>query len=383
MGASVTINGNLALTDGYLELGNHNLIVAHTATFSGGSSASYIKINGNGVVQATQTRGTSRLYPLGYNPYLPIEIDIPAAGNFDNRTYELALFDGVYENPQTNTNLQNNNVVGKTWFVNPTAVASNVSVTVYWPQSEEIGTFDRSLSSLSYWSSNLGSWTNQNFAAANGNDPYNKTVTGVYFSPFADLWFGVGSSGSALPVEFTSFDVEYQSFTNSAILDWQTAMEENNSHFIIERSFDAANWESIGRVEGQGTTFDISDYQFVDEGLVSKVQGLKSSNLTLDFRPETVYYRLKQIDYNGQFDYSEIRTLNFKLETRNSFELWPNPTNGAAVYLSKFDDFKVFDLQGVLVLQIPNSNRIETSALKKGTYMVVDSKTNAIRLIVN
>ncbi|MFY0673384.1 MAG: hypothetical protein JXQ87_08260 [Bacteroidia bacterium] len=42
-------------------------------------------------------------------------------------------------------------------------------------------------------------------------------------------------------------------------------MEENNSHFEIERSFDGQAWEQVGKVAGQGTTFDLTDYQFVDQ----------------------------------------------------------------------------------------------------------------------
>lgn len=358
LGGSLSVNGLLTLTDGHIELGNNNLIVATSTSFVGGSGNSYLKINGNGVVQVTQSRGSSRLYPIGYNPYLPIEIEIPAAGNFDNRTFELSLINGIYENPETNDVLQDDNVVGKTWFVNPTAVASNVSVTVYWPQSEEIGTFNRALSSLSYWSEGFGSWINQNFAAANGNDPYNKTVTGVYFSPFADLWFGVGSTGSALPVEFTNFEVEHNSFNNSAILNWQTAMEENNSHFEIERSFSATDWEKVERVEGQGNTFDITDYQFIDQ--------LE----TLNSKPETIYYRLKQVDYNGAFEYSEIRTLNFKQETRNSFELWPNPVAGNVINLSAVDDYEVVTIEGIVIKRELATNQIDISALAEGTYMI-------------
>ncbi|MFY0673187.1 MAG: hypothetical protein JXQ87_07270 [Bacteroidia bacterium] len=360
LGGNLTVNGVLTLTKGHIDLGNFNFIVNNNTSFSGGNSNSYLKMSGTGKVLVTQSRGTSRLLPIGFNPYLPIEIEIPGAGNYDNRTYEVTIIDGVYGNPENETSPQSDFTVNKTWFINPTNLASGVSVTVYWPESAEHENFNRSLSSLSYWFEGYGSWINQNFAAANGSDPFNKTVTGVYFSPFADLWFGVGSASSALPVEFTSFEVEHNSFKNSAILNWQTALEENNSHFEVERSFDGQEWEQIGTVNGQGTTFDITDYQFIDNGLP----------ITINNSPITIYYRLKQVDYNGDFEYSETKTLSFKPETLNSFELWPNPVSGNVINFSIVDDYELVTIEGNVIKRELETNKIDISNLAEGAYML-------------
>lgn len=374
LGGNITVNGALTLTNGHIVLGAYNMIVPNNTTFSGGSSDSYIRISGTGKLQVTHTRGDARFFPIGYNPYLPIEIEIPAAGNFDNRTYEIGLTDGLYENPETQSTLQNANAVNKTWFVNPTAVASNVSVTVYWPVATEMVGFNRALSSLSYWFQGFGSWVNQSFAPANGTDPYNKTVTGVYFSPYADLWFGVGSAGSALPVEMTFFDVS-KNTQKEAVLNWQTAMEENNSHFEIQRSFDATNWEQIGQVAGQGSTFSTSDYQFIDADLESKVQNLRSgkhaTEKTSDIKFETIYYRLKQVDHNGNFEYSDVRSLNFDVEALNTFKIWPNPVNGASfLNTSILGDYKIYSSSGVLLIEYFQTNKIDVSILENGSYII-------------
>lgn len=73
-------------------------------------------------------------------------------------------------------------------------------------------------------------------------------------------------------------------------LKWKTASEKNNSYFGIERSYDTQNWEMIGTVAGAGTTYVPKDYFYADAG---------STN-------SSVYYRLKQNDFNGEFKYSEL-----------------------------------------------------------------------------
>ncbi|MGB0432289.1 MAG: T9SS type A sorting domain-containing protein, partial [Bacteroidia bacterium] len=354
----------------------------------------YLKINGSGVLHVVQLRGTTRNLPIGYNPYLPIEITIPSAGNYDNREYEVGLINGAYSNPETQTGLHIANAVNKTWHVNPINLASSVTVKVQWPLSEELDNFDRTNSSLSVWYQGFGEWFNQTFAAANGNDPYTKTISNMYFSPYYDLYFGVGSAGSALPVEFTSFEVEYNSFNNSAILNWQTALEENNSYFEIQRSMSgvAGSWEQIGRVEGQGTTLDITDYQFIDSDLESNDLSLKSSRFwTSELGPKTIYYRLKQVDYNGAFDYSEIRTLNFEPSTLNSspdqfgaFELWPNPCNlNSILKTNQFDNYKIYNAKGAFIKYVENNNIIDISNLQKGVYYIINSEGYTQKLILN
>ncbi|MCW9065211.1 MAG: YCF48-related protein, partial [Ignavibacteriaceae bacterium] len=94
------------------------------------------------------------------------------------------------------------------------------------------------------------------------------------------------STVNPVPVELTSFTAKANK--NSVILNWQTSTETNNSGFEVQRKI--GEWESMGFVEGHGTTTEEKIYSFVDENLVAG----------------TYQYRLKQIDYDGSFEYSEI-----------------------------------------------------------------------------
>ncbi len=97
-----------------------------------------------------------------------------------------------------------------------------------------------------------------------------------------------------LPVEMTLFTAERVDQT--ALLHWETASEHNNDYFLIQRMNILGDYVTIGRVEGNGTTSLPSTYSFTDESPQSGIN----------------YYRLKQVDYNGQFEYSDIRSVEFE-----------------------------------------------------------------------
>ena len=129
-------------------------------------------------------------------------------------------------------------------------------------------------------------------------------VTSNGFVLFTDNWGGV-------PVELVSFTAE--SIEKGILLDWTTATELNNLGFEIERKVENEEWRIIGFVEGGGTTTEIQNYSFPDD-----LFGVTISKL---------FYRLKQIDFDGTFEYSDevevIRTPEeFSLEQN-----YPNPFN--------------------------------------------------------
>ena len=136
----------------------------------------------------------------------------------------------------------------------------------------------------------------------------------------------VDCTAPILPVELLSFTG--QLVDNKAVLKWTTASETNNEGFQIERSVDGVDWKAIGFVGGNGTTAEVVHYEFID-------QSLSQNN----------YYRLKQLDYDGIFEYSNIvylhsRTLN------NGYRIFPNPAN----------QFLTIEATEPIVIQIVNTN---------------------------
>ena len=179
------------------------------------------------------------------------------------------------------------------------------------------------------------------------------------------------SSLSPLPVEFTSFEVN--SNGNSIELNWSTATEVNNKGFEIERqitndlttndgnsqsSLVDGHWVKIGFVIGKGTTTISSKYFFTDN--------LKDISFNGD-----VNYRLKQIDYDGTFKYSqEVAVhLNTIPAEYSLMQNYPNPFNPATTIKYSVKEntqviLKVFDILGREVATLSNE---EKSA---GTYTI-------------
>ncbi len=126
---------------------------------------------------------------------------------------------------------------------------------------------------------------------------------------------------AALPTAVTNFTcqgnlpVELVAFTgalrNEGVqLFWQTASEINNSHFEIQHSSDGKNFKTIGQIEGQGTTTLSSIYTFLD----------KNPNTGIN------YYRLKQMDFDGAFEFSPMIAITLEGQT-SEIKLFPNPTS--------------------------------------------------------
>ncbi len=134
-----------------------------------------------------------------------------------------------------------------------------------------------------------------------------------------------GFSISELPVEFLFF----RGFADDckAQLHWATATEQDNSHFIVEKSTDGRNFQEIGKVDGQGTTAEEQYYSFIDKRL----------------RSEKTYYRLKQVDYDGTYSYSNIAVISLKKDSPcfnplGTGFVQPNPNFGQFQFIVSLEE---------------------------------------------
>ncbi|MEQ8809227.1 MAG: T9SS type A sorting domain-containing protein, partial [Imperialibacter sp.] len=146
-----------------------------------------------------------------------------------------------------------------------------------------------------------------NSGSINADGSGNSISGGVSGSGYVDPDLGdcsVSCSDGALPIEMLFFNgIENGS---SSKLRWATGSELNNHFFEVYKSYDGVNFSKIGKVEGNGTTTERKDYKFEDEGF-----------------SRSSYYRLKQIDFDGTFEYSKTIRVT-KHQNTNSF-FWPNP----------------------------------------------------------
>ncbi len=177
----------------------------------------------------------------------------------------------------------------------------------------------------------------------------------------------------SLPIELISFNPKCNNIEIQ--LNWATASEINNDYFTIERSTDAINFEPIGTVYGSGNSSRVNNYSWIDD---SQING-------------TVYYRLKQTDFNGKSEYHGVRAVS--CEQSIEISIYPNPfENSFTINLSESTSYpatvEVIDYLGRTVhSQVIENATIEISLdekISKGTYFVkvVTEKTQLVERIV-
>jgi len=171
-------------------------------------------------------------------------------------------------------------------------------------------------------------------------------------------------TGNALPVELTSFSANTQN--SNVLLNWTTQTELNNQGFDIEKRSIDGQFFTIGHVNGNGTTSEAKNYSFTD----SKVQTGK------------YYYRLKQIDFNGTFEYSneilvEVAPNSFVLDQNYPNPFNPTTTISFGLAQPTFVKLAVYNLLGEQVQLLKNENMnagsytvsFDASSLPSGMYL--------------
>jgi hypothetical protein len=217
------------------------------------------------------------------------------------------------------------------WF-GTMSVAPNGRIDVIWLDTRDNpGTF---LSALYYSNSKDGGVTwSQNVRMSDFFDPHvgwpNQQKMGDYFDMVSDstgaslAWaatfnneqdvyysYIVDTTG-VIPVELLSFSASVG--VNVVNLEWETATELNNHGFEIEKSPNKTDWRTIGFREGKGTTSEPQHYTYSDD--------------LLDTESSTLFYRLKQVDFNGSFKYSDIVEVEIVPSEFSISQNYPNPFN--------------------------------------------------------
>lgn len=170
----------------------------------------------------------------------------------------------------------------------------------------------------------------------------------------------------------TLLPVHIQKFTATLVnqtveLDWETAQEEDSDYFLVERSLDGLEWETLDQVKAAGYSNTLQKYQALDE----------QPHLGIN------YYRIKEVDYNGNAMISEIRAVDYQINQEEFIRIYPNPTKdritiSLLVPETTTVNIEVYDMAGRKLLEKANSTiskgqhqeEVDLSELAAGVYLL-------------
>ncbi|WP_221405339.1 Ig-like domain-containing protein [Flexibacter flexilis] len=284
--SSSPASGGIYTTNDTLDLGTTGTITGETANVN----TRYVQ----GIVKATRTVGNG-----GSSNFGNIGVNVSSSPS-DLGTVRAYRFAGSSHAVTFGANAG----IARLWRIKPTAQPSGaLGLSLAWPADDDNGTNASTSSQVYRLPEGATDWeqvgTVQSPSVVNGM----RTVS-VSTSGFSD--WTVSDDINTLPVTLVSFTGYLQG--NVAQLQWITAFEYQNKGFRVERSADGKHYESIGFVSGVGTSSASQRYGFADQYFTGKA-----------------YYRLAQVDIDGEVTYSHAVYLEQKGKLTANFALSPNP----------------------------------------------------------
>ena len=350
-----TINGELKFTSGNITAATSNEAVTietsgFVSTTTGSTSADgkcivgYCKKNTNSNSKFTFPIGSTSLYrPAAITP-----------SNSNPTTWTAKYFNvGYGDYSITGPNLDHVSIV-EYWTIDRSATSpADATIELSWASGSGVGANYADLVVAHY---NNADWQSTGGANISGTSTSGFVSSSSAWATFSPFTLGSSSTNNPLPVELTDFTVACKN--QQVKLNWKTLTENNNSFFGIERSFDGSMFNEVGRVQGNGTTNQPHEYQFFDE---QPFNG-------------TSYYRLNQVDYNGQSELHQIVKANCDSEN-NELNILPNPNSGTfeIIGLSDENQIDVTDVIGKKILSFKSDSSIEKiniTGVKPGIYFV-------------
>lgn len=315
---NVRVNGTLNIIAGDPVLNTYNLELAAGASVTGGNATEYIRQNSSGVIRKYfSATGQSVYLPMGDdNDFSPITNFTLNGGTLGANPYvNFSVTDANHPNRNTDNTASGGDDDGtaavsylsRYWTVTGNDIANpSFSATYQYVDADVTGTESDMVAALRRTRTG-GMGPVLDWTEAGTVNPTTNTVSLNSGDGFGDM-YAMDNTDSRLPIVLLSFTAEVKKA--KVQLSWSTASELNNDFFTIERSQNGLDFEPILFISGKGTSEETNIYTAFDD---SPISGRN-------------YYRLKQTDFNGAFEYSEVVSVMNATVFEKSSELrvYPN-----------------------------------------------------------
>jgi hypothetical protein len=328
------------------------------ATATGASDASYV----DGPVR--KTGNDSFDFPVGDNGfYRPISISAPTTtthaftAQYFNQDHLLggpAVWDPSFYTVSS----------CEYWTLDRNTGASNVFVTLSWNESACNPGYITNPATLRVARWNGTNWVNQGNGGTTGTATNGTIITSSAVTSFSPFTLASTTPENPLPIELVYFRAT-RTPEQLVYLEWTTALEINNERFEIERSTDGLNFQKLHEVTGAGNSNQPITYSWIDRFPLLGIS----------------YYRLKQIDYDGQFSYSDI--VSVRMKGLAPFQVYPNPAGKQWVDFNKRVDVVVTNNLGQIVARYSDAEGFDTTNFAPGIYFVRNELGEVVKLIIH
>jgi hypothetical protein len=313
----INIAGNLQFNNGITTTVRNNtntgaLHFSAAATYTGGSTdAQHV----NGYV--SKAGSTAFTFPVGSGDDLrTLSISAPATA----AEISTAWFAG---NPGLVTDPSDGTVHSTTAVAAPIQSASSAGFWDWIPVSGSdddiiitVSIPDQSATSVAAADLRLVGWNGTQWidlsgsANATGNTE-GSTLSGTIPVGINITAIGIGSISTPLPVSFSAFHVKADGC--KVQVNWSTAQEINNDHFLVERSLDGRSFTTLTKVDGAGTSSKVHQYSYLDEHPSNGVN----------------YYRIQQLDIDGKQSSTKVQTAYVHCSGDETIKVFPTVSNSS------------------------------------------------------
>lgn len=295
---AVSISHQLTLTDGVINTTAANLLIIKddATSVNTGSVASHVDgpMRKDGNDEFTFPVGKDGIWaPIGFCTCSGVNVG-------DQWTAEYFFDDPDPENDDDIDGSINHISDIEYWDLDRTSGSGNCKVTLHWKSCTDH--LIDNLTDLTIAHYHTGQW-NIETATASGTTSEGFITTGARVTTFSKMTPGSISEDNPLPVELIYF--EASCYNNVIQLDWETASEHNNDYFLLQRSVDGIEYRTVGQISGNGNSVSNKQYAYID----------------MDIPMQAVYYRLIQVDYNGEKTKYAVIEINCHLENKSTIDL--------------------------------------------------------------